>query len=120
MAAAPTRIAKYIDVGRPDGKAAIPVGGAVWMQGGVIFGAEFRADNIRGLMHKRLIESRRHADRLREDGGDAGAGYAMKAFVPPVVFGNMEPRNRCSGVAGLRALFFERHPSDEIVERWVD
>src|SRR5882724_6999233 len=120
LAAAPTGIAKNIDVGRPDGKAPIPVGGAVWMQGGVILGAEFRADNIRGLAHKRLIESCRHANRLRKYGGDAGPGYAMKALVPPIVFRNMEPRNRCSGMAELRGLFFERHTRDEIVDTLFD
>src|SRR6266481_5820147 len=90
------------------------------MQGGIILCAEFRADNIRGLVHKRLIESCGHANRLREYGGHTGAGYAMKAFVPPVVFRNMQPRNRCSGVAELRGLFFKRHTRNEIVDALFD
>src|SRR5207302_11475822 len=90
------------------------------MQGGVILGAEFRADNIRGLVHKRLIEGCRHADGLRKYGGDAGAGYAMKTFVPPVVFRNMEARDGCSGVAELRGLFFKRHKRVEIVDPLFD
>jgi len=45
------------------------------MQGGVILGAEFGADNIRGLVHKRLIKKFAAMPiALRKYGGDAGAG----------------------------------------------
>src|SRR4051812_13686571 len=41
LAASPARIAEDIDVGRPDGKSAIPVGGAVGMDALDVLGAKF-------------------------------------------------------------------------------
>ena len=90
------------------------------MERGVILCAEFGADNVGSLMHKRFVEGGRHTDCLREDSGQAGASNAVETFVPPVIFRNVEPRNRGGGMAELRSLFFESHARDEIVDALFD
>src|SRR5579871_773263 len=125
LAASPARIAKDIDVRGPDGEALVPLGRSVFGDGGVVFGAEFGADDVADLAHEGLVESGGHADGLWKDSGSPGAGYAVKTFIPPVVFGNAKARNSGGSVSKLGDFLFERHARDEIVDapvernRWV-
>jgi len=44
----------------------------------------------------------------------------MKAFVPPVVGGNIEVGNRRSHVLHLSDFFFQREAGDEVVDALID
>lgn len=90
------------------------------MERGVILCTELGADKVGGLMHKRFVEGGGHTDSLGEDSGYIGTGNAVKTFVPPVVFRNVETWNRGGGMAELRSLFFESHARDEIVDALFD
>ena len=115
LAASPAWIAENINVRRPDGEAAIPVRRAVGVDFGGVLSAKFRADGVGDVVHERLIERRGHANGLGKNGGDPRAGDAVKTFVPPVIGGNTEPRNRGSDVPGLVDFFVEGHAGNQIV-----
>ena len=66
------------------------------------------------LANERRVAGRGHADRLRKDGGVAGRGDAVQAFVPPIVLAYAQPRDRRRVVDQLRGLFLQRHARDEV------
>jgi hypothetical protein len=49
-----------------------------------------------------------------EHRGDAGAGDAVQAFVPPIILGHAQPRYGGRGVAQLVRFFLQRHPRDYV------
>src|SRR6476659_3691607 len=51
LATSPSRIAKNIDVGRPDSESVVPDSGAIRMQIDVILGTKFGADDAGDAMH---------------------------------------------------------------------
>ena len=92
----------------------------IFAHGLVVLGARFGGDGLAHAMHKAGVPGGGHADDLREVGGVAGEGDAVQTLVPPVVFGNAEPRDGGRVVAHLRDLFLERHATDEVVDALID
>ena len=105
-AATPPRIAKDIDVRRPEGEpreaAAIVVA-----NGFVVLGATFDRDDCRDAMHERGIPGGCEADGLRKIRREAVARHAVQRFVPPVVGRHTQPRNGRRDILHLAHLFFE-------------
>ncbi len=124
LAAAPTGIAKDVDVRRPEGEAEELLV-LVVADGFVVFGAGLGGDDLGFMMNERCVPGGGHADDLREVGGRAGDGDAVIAFVPPEVGGDAEARDGRGVVAHLLDFFFERHLRDERVDavferhRWI-
>ena len=113
VAAAPARIAKDVDIGRPEGQALVDV--AVAARGlRVVLCAPLGGDDLAHAADQRAVKRRRHADRLREHRGRAGARHAMQRLVPPVVRGNSEPGNGRGVVAQHGRALFKRHLGDEL------
>ena len=112
-AAAPARIAKDIDVRRPEGKpretAAIIV-----TNGLVVLGAALNRDDPRDPAHERGVPGGREADGLREVRRNAVARHAVQRFVPPVVGRHAQSRNGRCDIECLADLFLERHTADEV------
>src|SRR5260370_10228138 len=64
LPASPARIAKDIDVGRPDGQSPIPVRGTITANARVVLGAKLSADGVRDLVDQRRIELAVQSDAL--------------------------------------------------------
>ena len=120
LAASPARIAEDIDIGGPNRKTAVPVGGTIGMHRGVILGAEFRANDLADLVHQRLVESGSHANRLRKHGRVSGASDTVQALVPPVVLRDTEPRYGARRVAKLRDFLLQRHLRHQVADALLD
>jgi len=119
LAAAPAGIAKDIDIGRPEGQALVDQSFS-FTDEFVVFGAGFVGDGgCHAVLHV-LIPSRGEADRLWEYSCRPGAGHAVEALVPPVVFGDTEPGDGRGGVHHLANLFFESHAANEVVHPLVE
>ncbi len=115
LAASPAWIAEDVDVGRPHRQPLVEPAGAVGLQRLEVLGAKLGRDDLCRLVHPLGVPGGGHADRLRKDRRDACAGDAMESFVPPVVGGHAEPRNRGRGVPGLARLLLEGHARDQIL-----
>ena len=115
LAASPTRIAEDIDVGRPDGETEVD-GVNVVAVGLVVLGAGLDGDDFPDFSNQRPVEGCCIANGLGEERGEAGAGDAVEAFVPPVVRRNTEAGNSRSGVDELSGFFVEGQAGDEIVD----
>ena len=113
LSAAPARVAKDVDVGRPDREPSIPLGAAVGLHVLDVLGAKLGGDRVCRFLDQRRVPRGRHADRLREHRRHAGAGDPVQAFVPPVVRGHTQPRNRRGSMTELRGLLFQRHARHE-------
>ena len=113
LPAAPARIAEDVDVGGPDGETLVEAAAAVGLERVEILRAELGGDDRRRVLHAVGIPHGRHADRLREHGGDAGAGDAVQPLVPPIVGGHAEAGDRGGGMAGLPGLLLQRHRRDQ-------
>ena len=50
----------------------------------------------------------------------AGARDSVQALVPPVVFGNAQPRDGAAALDQLRGFFLERHARHEVVDAALD
>ena len=115
LPAAPARVAKDVDVRRPErepvkARADIGVGG----ERVVKFRARLDADHAGDLLHECVVPRRREPDGLRKHRGLARARDAVERLVPPVVFRDAEPRHAGRGVAHGGGFFVERHPRDEV------
>ena len=119
LAAAPARIAKDVDVGRPDGEAVVAVVIAVG-DGVVVLRARFSGDDFADGVDERRVPGGGVADGLREHGGEAGARDAVEAFVPPVVGGDVEARDGRGAIDELGDFLFEGEAADEVVDALVD
>jgi len=84
--------------------------------GVVIFGAGFGGDDVGEGMEEAGVPSCAETDGLRENSGETGARDAVKAFVPPVVSGNLQARDGGGNVLHLGDFFFEGHARDEVVD----
>jgi len=120
LAAAPSGIAEDVDVRGPDGQPAVPVAGAVLMEGRIIFGAELRADDAGDSVHQRLVESGGESDGLRENGGVSRPGDAVQPFIPPVIRRNAEARDSIRAVFELGDFLLEGHAGDKIPHTLFD
>ena len=75
----------------------------------VILRARFVGDDRRHLEHRAIVPRRGDANRLRKHGCQPRARNAVERFVPPVVLGHAEPRDRRRDVLHLHDLLFEGH-----------
>ena len=119
LSPAPAGIAEDIDIGRPEGQSFVDqpftFAGEI-----MVFGPGFVRD---GRGHAKLhifIPCGAQPDGLGENRCQSGSGYAMQAFVPPVVFGDTQAGNGRSGIHHLPDLFFQCHAADEVVYALVD
>src|SRR5262245_38378964 len=101
LAAAPARVAKDVDVGRPKGQAVVAAGIAV-LDSVVVLGASFGGDDIGHAMNQIRVPGSGEADGLRENGGVSGASDAVQTFVPPVIGRNAKARDGARDVLHLR------------------
>src|SRR5437660_5425974 len=85
LSAAPTRIAKDVDVRAPEGQALI-TRMLILTNELVMLGARLRRDYIGDLMHQIGVPRRSQTDCLRKDGSVTRAGNAVQRLVPPLVF----------------------------------
>ncbi len=112
LAAAPTRIAEDVDVGRPEVQpfkdVAVPGTHILHM-----LDAALGADGYGHFVNLRRIECRRQTDRLRKLCGSIHRD-AVQRLAPPIVRWNIEPRNGPRLVQQLCALLFERHPAHQV------
>ena len=106
LTASPPRVAKDIDVGRPERQAikdavirfrAAP--GCTWRAP--------RRNHVAHAVHNRRIPRCRHADRLRKHRRLSRARHAMQRLIPCLVIGYAQPRNRRSLVFELVCLFIK-------------
>jgi hypothetical protein len=116
LTAPPARIAKKIDIRRPEGQALIDLAFPL-AQKVVMLGARLIANRLRDAMVMADIPGCRKANGLGKDRGLAGAGDAVQAFVPPVISRHPKPRNRWSIKHHLRHLFRQRQTRDQVVHR---
>src|SRR6266480_8082860 len=113
LASSPARVAKQVDVGRPDGEALIPLVLAATVVV-VMLGAKLVGDDRGHAEHETVVPCRREADRLRKDGREPRARHSMEALVPPVVLGDAQPLDRRRAVHHLRDFLLERHAPHEV------
>jgi len=93
LSAPPTRIAKEVDVRRPDREALVPLS-AARPHVLVMLRAGFVGNDGRHAEHEAIVPRCGEADRLRKHGRQPRSGHAVKRFVPPVVFRNAKPLDR--------------------------
>ena len=93
LASSPPGISEEIDVGRPDGKSLIDIPVFVLCIF-VIFGTGFRGNNLSDFSQKLSIKSCTEAYGLGETRSSSASCKAVKALVPPVIFRNVESRDR--------------------------
>jgi len=119
LAASPARIAEDVDVGRPEGETVIAASVVVG-HGVIVFAARFSGDNVGDTMKEVGIPGGREADGLRENSGGASTGDPVKAFVPPVVGGDLEARDRRGHVLHLGDFFLGGEAREEISDTLFD
>ena len=113
MAAAPAGIAENVDIRAPDGQSLIDIPvlmGAL----AVVLGPGLVGDDGGDFLLHVLVKHGGQADGLGEDGRRAGAGYAVKHLVPPVVGGHAEPRNGRRIIFQLGGFFLQGHAGYQI------
>ena len=112
LAASPARIAKDVDVGRPEVEALedVAVAGAHRLR---VLDAPLDADDLGHLVNSRRVEGGSQADGLGEFGG-AVTHHAVQRLAPPVVGGHIQPRNGARLIHQLGGLLGERHAVHQI------
>ena len=108
LPASPSGIAENIDIGRPEGQSFVNVPIAKRAVS-VVLRAPFCRDHISDPAHQRLVKSRSHADRLREARCRTRSGYAMQAFIPPVVSRDPKSCNFRGIISQLTHLLRDGH-----------
>jgi hypothetical protein len=119
LPAAPARIAKDVDVGRPETQPVIGLAAFAVTDGLVILGPGLVGDDLPDLVDQRRVPRRGHADGLRKNGGVTFARHAVQGLAPVVVGGDLQAREGRGGVDELRRLLGQRHAGDEIVDARV-
>ncbi len=119
LPAAPARIAKEDDGGAPERQAFVARSLSVAKRL-VLCRPRFSRDHIRNLVHQVCVPGRSQTDRLRKDGGVAGARDSVQGFVPPIVRRNIEPHDRRRRIHHLRDFFLQRHARKQIVNALLD
>ena len=92
LAASPPRVTEDVDVRSPYGKAVVlsrPITGA----GRIELDALLCRSHIEHVQKEFIIPAGSHTDSLREYGGEAVSGRAVKSLVPPVVLLDAKLRN---------------------------
>src|SRR5256884_8034721 len=113
LPASPARVAKQIDVGRPDGQALIALVLAL-PEVRVMLVEYLVGQNGRQANVETVVPRSGEADGLRKHGREPRARDAVQALVPPVVLGNPEALDGGRPIHHLRHLLLERHAADEI------
>ncbi len=114
LAPPPARVTKDVDVGRPE-REAVEDAVIAFPLRLVVLGAGLVGDDVAHALHHGLIPRRRHADRLGKHRGVAGARHPVQGFVPGLVVGNAEPRNRRGPVLQLVCLLLQGHAPHQVV-----
>ena len=110
----PARIANDVDIRRPERKSGKP---AVIIVANrlVVLGATLDSDCRRDPVHQRRIPRCRQADRLRKIRRKSVARHSVQGLIPPVVCGNVQPRNCRRNILHLAHLLFERHAAHKVL-----
>ena len=111
-AAAPARVAEYIDVRSPEGQALINLD--IVFVGLFVLDAGLVADGREYFFDQGFVKRGRHADGLREDGGGAVAGDAVQGFVPPVVLADAQARDGRRAVDDQGGFLLEGQPAQQV------
>ncbi len=114
LPAAPAWVAEDVDVRRPEGEAGVKLAHPA-AQRFVVLGTRFVRDGVGHLSHQLDVPRGCHADGLRKNRGDARAGDAVQALIPPAVGGDAQTLDRGRIVDHLRDLLLQGHPGDEVV-----
>src|SRR5574344_176069 len=109
LSASPARITEYVDVRRPECKAAVLGCRKTGFLRLVPFCARFSRNDVGFLLSKLVIERSCKSDCLRENGCLTLACHAMQTFAPPVVRRNAHFLNFHAFVQHERYLFLKRH-----------
>ena len=117
LAASPAGIAENIYIGRPESETVVAAG-VVVCDGVVVFGTGFGGDDVGDGVEKIGVPGGGEADGLRENGGDAGTGDAVEAFVPPIVGGDLQTRDGGGDVLHLGDFFFNVRRERRSLTRW--
>ena len=80
----------------------------------------FGGNGVSDRMHQAGIPGCGETNSLGKDGRIAGSCYAMKAFVPPGVFGDPQPRDGRRGHGHLGDFFLGRQAADEVRDTLLD
>ncbi len=113
LTAPPARVAKDVDVRRPERESLISPTQSTSREL-MMLRACLIADRDRHLLHQISIERCGQPDGLRKHCRSTRAGHAVQRFVPPFVLRYSEPCDRRRVVAELRDLLVERHASDQV------
>ena len=113
LSAAPARIAEDVDVGSPEVEALKEHAGAVFANRLHVLDAPFGADDFSHLVNRRRVEGGGQPDGLGKLRG-AAVDDAVQRLAPPVVGGNIKPRNRARLVDQLADLFIQRHAMNDV------
>ncbi len=114
LAASPARIAKDIDVGRPERQSVVDAVIAFALRL-VVLGAGFGGNDLGLATHEINVPGSCHGDGLRKHRRVARARHAVQRLVPPIVGRDAQPGNGRSGVLHLQDLLLERQARDKIV-----
>src|ERR1039458_5303017 len=114
LAAAPARIAKDVDVGRPEGESVEDAVIALALSF-VVLASGLGGDDVSHGVDDRWVPGGGHADGLRKDRGVAGAGNAVEGFVPGLIVGNAKTWDGGGPVFKLVGFFFEGHAAHQIM-----
>ena len=118
LSAAPSRVAEYVDIGRPEGEALVlsapPRGDRR-----VVLGPRLVGNHARDAPHEGAIPCGAQPDHLREDGGPPVAADTVAGFVPPVVGGHAQAADRVVLMQHLVDLFLQGEPSHEIPDALI-
>jgi len=113
LTASPSRIAKDIDVGGPEGQSEIAAV-VVMTNGVVILGSRLGRNGIGDPMHQGCIPRRSQTNCLRKHRSQASPRHAVQSLVPPAIGGNAQARDRRRQVLHLLRLLLQRHPRHQI------
>ncbi len=120
MATAPARIAEDVDVGRPHSESLV-AGGIALLGAGelVVFRPRLGGNGAGDPVMEVRVPCGRQGDRLRENRRLASPRHAVERFVPPMVGGDAEPRNRRAIHHHLRGFFLQTETRNQIRHPFV-
>src|SRR4029079_11611946 len=82
LPASPARVAKNIDIGRPEIETFVDIPPSC-ADSLIVLGSSFLSNRRRHLMNQGSVERCGQPDRFRKDGGSSRTGNAMQSFTPP-------------------------------------
>ena len=112
-AAAPPRVAEYVDVGRPEGESLVNPPSPLTHRL-VVFGSRFVGNYLSHLQHEIGVPGRRQSDCLRKHGRPTGPRDTVQCFIPPVIGWDLKPIDRGSVIEHLPYLLLQGHSAEKI------